>query len=165
MACEITNVYVLDQHSLLYCFSAVDHYTTSKIEMQALLSTLKRFGEYVIKDDIKHIQFASKIFMYIDHEDLTFICEAQLFHDNHDYKMVMDALVFFLRAYSCEFYDKNYHVVKRWRISHRIDNFDFHEEYERLKDLFNKRLEREYRQKPAEQWTDKIADRLETALF
>ena len=165
MVCEINNVYVLDRDSLLYCFSAEDHYATSKIEMQALLSTLKRFGEHVIKEDIKHIQFANKIFLYFDHEDLTFICEARLFHETQDYKKIIEALMFFLRAYSCEFYDKNKLIVQQWKNTRRIDTFYFQEEYEELKDMFYKKQLQIGEQRFSEQWTDKIAERLEFALF
>ena len=165
MSVYIHNVFVMDAASSLYCFSTQNHYATNQIEMQALLSTLKRFGEYVVKDDIRHIQFDSKIFVYLDYESLTFIVEAEVPYNLGDYGNALDLIRNFLQEFAARFYWKNENEIKVWQKTNRIDIFQFSHEFEYLKISFEKELKKLFRKEAPKLWAEKIAGRLKAALF
>jgi len=155
----------MDAVSSLYCFSTRDHYVTSQLEMQALLSTLKRFGEFVVRDDIKHIQFGNKIFVYFDYRGLTFIMEAQVSYNHGNYSNVLDLMREFLEEFAAKFYWKNENEIKLWQETNRIDIFQFSREFEQLKQIFEKQLKKSFPKGVPEPWAQKIAERLSAALF
>ncbi|NHI92899.1 MAG: hypothetical protein EAX96_10395 [Candidatus Lokiarchaeota archaeon] len=155
----------MDALSSIYCFSAERHYETSQIEMQALLSTLKRFGEFVVNDDIKHIQFSNKIFIYHDYQGLTFIAEAELAYKNKNFQNALKVLQDFLDEFGRTFLVKNQKEINLWRKTNRIDIFKFTREFEDLKFTYEKVLKRPIPRKVLGPWSKKIAERLEMALF
>ena len=165
MSVYIHNVFVMDRASSLYCFSTKNHFSTNQIEMQALLSTLKRFGEFVVKDDIRHIQFGSKIFIYLDYESLTFIVEAEVPYDHGNYRNILYLIQNFLEEFATRFYWKNENEIKLWQKTNRIDIFQFSYEFEHLKLSFEKKLKKSFLKEAPEPWVEKIAERLRIALF